>query len=677
MTRKALFLLALWIAFFFRASGAGAQPPAQLISWGPVNGPYGKSEVLEGTLVQALALDPQAPSTLYAGTAKSGLFKSLDGGAIWTALNLPHANVIAIAVNPQESDKLYVSSGDGVFKSADGGASWERVADRLEGKVALTLKIDPRQPETIYAGLEKEGVYKSTDGGQNWVASGLKDVSVLTIALDPQSQAVYAGTIEALEETNPPRGAIFKSTDGGENWTLIRDGFVRSLAVDPLSPQTIYAGTITEGLLKSTDGGASWELASQEISEIITLEPDSAQTLYAGTGRGVFRSTDGGQKWSAAGLQGKVVFSLALDPPQTIYAGTIGEGVFKSDDGGLNWRPVNRGSGEASDVGDVLTIAVDHHDPDIIYAGTKGAGVFKSVDAGRTWEAASEGLTHRDIRCLAVDPTSPATLYVGTEGGVFKSTNGGEHWEKIGGETVEGSVRALALDFESPQTIYVGLLGEGVFRSDDGGTSWKEVNEGLLDRNLEALAVVPGSGTVYAGTGGGAFKSTDKGSSWLPANKGLTNTSIRTLALAPGRPETLYAGTYGGGIFKSEDGAGSWHLLLLREKFYSLVVDPVNPQIIYAATGEAIWFSQDGGESWGTMDAPGIPVRFLALAKSDPQVLYAAGQRGVVRGLIDRGKLAGAPAGPGPATIALFAAVLLALGGGAVYIFVRRRRKLS
>src|SRR5262250_2426732 len=119
---------------------------------------------------------------------------------------------------------------------------------------------------------------------------------------------------------------------------------------------------------------------------------------------------------------------------------------------------------------------------------------------------------------------------------------GNNVWTSFGPEG--GRVYALALDPTTPTTLYAGTLGGGVFKSTTGGSSWSAVNTGLANLEVRTLALDPT--TLYAGTLGGVFKSTDGGSSWSAVNTGLANLEVRTLALDPTTPTTLYAGTRGG-----------------------------------------------------------------------------------------------------------------------------------
>ncbi len=610
-------------------------PGQGLIAWTPIETSWSEKNVLKQARIQALAVSPQEPAVVYAGTALKGLFKSTDGGDTWHKLPIPHPNTIALAV---EAENIYLATGGGIFTSSDAGESWQAANAGLGDNLAYVLLADPHAAGTVYAGTDGKGVLKSTDGGGGWIATGLTSVNVLTMALDPQTSALYVGTIDSLtpDETKPPGGKIFKSTDDGQNWEVISEDFARALAVDPQTAD-LYVGIMGKGILKSKDGGLSWSTVSEELSEVIALAAESG-TIYAGTSQGAFKSTDGGASWTAIDLKANVIFTLALDrsAPGTLYAGTLENGVFKSADGGAEWVAINKIVEEETASSEAVAIAVSPLEPQTVCVATKGAGVFKSVNGGLDWQSMNEGLLDRDIRALVL---SESTLYVGTEGGgVFTTEYEGMYWKEDNQGLSDRNVRALALDAET-NTLYAGTWGGGVFKNRHDGTGWQAVNEGLGSKEVQTLAVAPGSETVYAGTGGGVFKSTDGGEHWSAVNEGLTNTSIRTLALAPRAPDTIYAGVYGGGVFRSGNGGAEWQNLHPSAKFYSMLVDPLEAQVIYAGTGTEMMMSGDGGATWEQVESLGQPISYLALAPSDPQIVYAAGKDGLLKGTIDRAAL--------------------------------------
>jgi photosystem II stability/assembly factor-like uncharacterized protein len=300
---------------------------------------------LTNLFVHVISIDPITPSTLYAGTSGSGVFKSMDGGATWSPSNsgLTSLLVSAIVVDPTAPATLYAgTSGGGVFKSTDGAATWNAANSGLPRLFVNALAIDPTDPNTLYAGandgfigdgevfvFQSGGVFKSTNGGANWIAltSGMEDEVVGSFAIDPSNPTtIYAG-LRFLPPVGFPstRGGVSKSTDGGANWSDASSGLPRSawcahgqcgtvpatvnaLAIDPANPATLFASPIAGGVFKSTDASANWNQSS-------------------------------------SGLPAIAVRSLAVNPltPTTLYAGTAGDGVYKSTDGGATWQPTGQG----------------------------------------------------------------------------------------------------------------------------------------------------------------------------------------------------------------------------------------------------------------------------------------------------------------------------------------------
>ena len=121
-----------------------------------------------------------------------------------------------------------------------------------------------------------------------------------------------------------------------------------------------------------------------------------------------------------------------------------------------------------------------------------------------------------------------------------------------------------------------------------------------------ALAIDPATpATLYAGTyGGGVFKSTNGGGNWSAVNTGLTNTNVHALAIDPATPATLYAGTWGG-VFKSTDGGGNWSAVntgLTTTDVHALAIDPATPATLYAGTEGGVFKSTNGGGNWNAVN---------------------------------------------------------------------------
>jgi photosystem II stability/assembly factor-like uncharacterized protein len=224
--------------------------------------------------IRALLLNPTDANTLYyAALNLSGfppLSKSTDGGVTWRYLFAPgFEDVLAMAINPLAPNNLYAGGyafpdPNGVLKSTDGGMTWSKAG--LAETTVTALAIDPLNPNTLYAGtggfLDEgfHGLFKSTDSGASWsgINHGLSDLidtesSIAALVIDPRSpNTLYAGTTG---------NGVFKTSDGGASWIRFNDGLsnrnVRALVLAPGASglNILYAGTAGGGIFKVLDDG--------------------------------------------------------------------------------------------------------------------------------------------------------------------------------------------------------------------------------------------------------------------------------------------------------------------------------------------------------------------------------------------------------------------------------------
>ena len=290
---------------------------------------------------------------------------------------------------------------------------------------------------------------------------------------------------------------------------------IRDVAVDPLSPSTIYV-TANEAVLKTSDGGLHWsELIGLGGPALhVLVDPVTPSTLYA-TGRDspgwISKSSDGGATWRRVYSEGGLrrVVSLAIDPrtPHNVYAGTVsyalcfgfdvcpeGGGVARSQDGGQTWHQSGPDQPTYSIVVDPSASSTVYAAMGAVYSTGAGGGVYWSTDSGQVWEVASEG--PRGAPSLAIDPVDRFTLYAGGSG-VSKTTDGGRSWWQSGLEGFE--VLALAIGPSVSSTAYA-ATSSGVFRSVDAGASWQSI--GLDGAYVDAIAFDPAvPGAIYAVAG--------------------------------------------------------------------------------------------------------------------------------------------------------------------------------
>jgi len=313
----------------------------------------------------------------------------------------------------------------------------------------------------------------------------------------------------------------------------------------------------------------------------------------------------------------------------------------------LRWRLIGPFRG-----GRVLAVAGVPGEHDHFYFGAVNGGVWESRDAGRTWQPRFDEAAVGSIGALAVAPSAPRVIYVGTGeadmrssiahgDGMYRSDDGGASWQRIGLEQTFQIGRIL-VDPADAGTVFVAALGHaygpnperGVFRSRDGGRHWTRVLYRDADTGAIDLAFRPGDPrvlyaalwqtrrppwSVYApsnGPGGGLYRSSDGGDSWtLLAGHGLPEQPGRIgLAVAPSRPDRVFAlvDAPQGGLFRSDDAGASWTRVSFDTRiwqrgwyFGGLTVDPRNADVVYVCN-TALYRSDDAGGTFAPIKgAPG------------------------------------------------------------------------
>jgi photosystem II stability/assembly factor-like uncharacterized protein len=305
---------------------------------------------------------------------------------------------------------------------------------------------------------------------------------------------------------------------------------------------------------------------------------------------------------------------------------------------------------------------IDPQNPGTIYA-SAGGRLYRTTDAAGHWN----DLGVPSVTILAVDPRNSSTLYGANNYTLYKSTDAGLTWSKPG-PGLPGSCGSLSsfsfvIDPSNTSTLYAGCQstnlnsGGRLFKSTDGGTTWNAASSGLPavtepwppNVRVNALAIDPvHPGTLYAAIGanvsygGGLFQSTDGAGSWNAVSGLPDSLFIDAVAVDPQNPNTLYVGgNYG--VFRSTDGAASWTRAGHELNVWSLAVDPLDSGSVYALNDRGILKSTDGGGSWrvvspqGTADDP-FPYKFgwvvVAPGEGGPSTVYAGGNaRGVFKSL--------------------------------------------
>jgi len=310
----------------------------------------------ESQAIVSIALHPTNTNILYVAT-NDAVYKSRDAGATWERFpSFSARRVTTVAIDPQLPATIYAGTmGDAVYKSPDGGQHWLPHNVGLKEHVSFVNQFvfHPVLSEKIYAATTV-GAFYTKDAGREWEErmNGMKEVHIVTsIAINRKDPTLlYAGTT----------GGIYRSEDEAMVWKKINNGLipeqelmasmalgVNAIELDPVNPDIVYAGT-TKGLFRTKNRGEVWERIGQNLLapfvSSIVIHPAEPSVIYIGGPQGVWKSADSGKTWQAInqGLSTLNIRALAMAPQntQTLYAGTNGSGLYRSTDAGATWAPL-------------------------------------------------------------------------------------------------------------------------------------------------------------------------------------------------------------------------------------------------------------------------------------------------------------------------------------------------
>jgi photosystem II stability/assembly factor-like uncharacterized protein len=296
----------------------------------------------------------------------------------------------------------------------------------------------------------------------------------------------------------------------------------------------------------------------------------------------------------------------------------------------------------------------------VFYMAPNNGGVWKSTDFGRTWNPIFDDQPTQSIGAVAVAPSNPDIIYVGSgEGlrrpdlsvgdGMYKSIDAGNTWTRLGtdksGLRDAQQIASIIVDPKDPNRLFVAAQGHpygpnperGIYRSVDGGLTFQKVlykdeNVGGMDLTFDprdsqvvyasmwaSRRPVWTTGGGYTGPGSGLYKSTDGGDNWHQLTNGLPGAAegIGRIGqtVSPSDPNRMYAwvnAKKGSGIYRSDDAGESWQQVNDEERvwgrgddFGCVRVDPRNKDVIYVAN-TSTYRSTDAGKNFTAIKgAPG------------------------------------------------------------------------
>ncbi len=599
--------------------------------------------------IPCLAVHPSNPSTIYAGSAAGGVFKSTDFGATWSSIfdNEANLSIGAIAIHPTNPNIIYVGTGEanaatdtyegvGIYKSIDAGATWTNIGLPNSYKIGRIV-IDPRRPDSIYVAVAgklfgtnpERGVYRSPDGGNSWEQ------------------------LFAIDDTTGCIDIVIDSASGtllASMWTRYRN------------PQNRVVGGINSGIYKSTDGGTTWNqllfglpTPSSIIGRIgLTIEQTTGTiySIYAnhpGSFIGIYKSVNLGLSWTTVVDISDLAdiyngfgwyfgqIRVASGNPDQVYA--LGVQLYRSTDGGVNWDTLGYG------------VHADHHDMYIdpnninnIYDGSDG-GVGFSSDGGDSWTSFNS-MPSTQFYAVTVDPSNSNILYGGAQdNGSMRSTSSlVDTWEKIGG----GDGFYVVVDPTDPDIYYAEYQWGQMYKINHGVWSWVFYNNG--DRhNWNTPFVMDPQNNLKLYYGSNIFYRTlDGGLTWQqksfdltngPSTGSLTYGTISTIAASPSDSTVIYVGTDDGNVWVTQNAAEDYFFTwtnisaaLPNRWITRVAVDPYDASIAYVTLSgykvddllPHIYRTDNYGTTWTPINGnlPDFPINDVIIDPDLENTLY-------------------------------------------------------
>jgi len=660
---------------------------------------------------------PSRPGTLYVTTAGGGLWKSVNHGITFEPIfnHERSASTGAVAVAPSDPDIVWLGTGepantranawgDGVYRSLDDGATWTRMGLR-DSYLVSRIVVHPHDPEVVWVAAmghlwgrnAERGVFKTTDGGRTWrkVLYLDDETGAMDLRIDPTDPDVlYASLWQRLrygggdmDEAGPGSG-IYRSRDGGEHWTRLARGLPTDdmgkihLAVGHRNPRIVYAAILTGeptrggrtsdqgGIFRSDDGGDTWRRVNPTMTsyyyQFIATDPSDDETLWMSAFE-LSRSTDGGRTFHKVNMRHvhDDLHSIWIDPSDPRHIALSGDGgVNVTFDGGRTWGATTL------PIGQFYEVSVDNQDPYHVIGGMQDTGHW--LGPSRTYD--EEGITPSDWYKLrfngdgmasATDPRDPNILYMVQE---FGNTSRLDlrTWERrelqprdtaaLRRAGATHRVRwnwtpAFALSRHDPDYLYLGsnylfrihgLSGDFEIISPD--LSWQQDRTLVGARDgyhsygtIFSVAESPlDAGTIWAGADDGPIWVTrDGGSHWGEVDGSLPAGAPEHCVVAEIEASHFDAGRayvaldcharddvrpY---LYRTDDGGASWRDVTadLPPNGPSYVVreDPANERVLYAGTEFGVFVSIDGGGHWVALqnNLPTAGVRTLAIQERD------------------------------------------------------------
>ena len=645
----------LWEVYTeINASRAAQTDDSDWVSVGPLSHTNTGSWSSGQGRLNAFTVDPSNPNTWYAGAPAGGIWKSIDAGNTWTPLsdNLPQIGVSGIAIDPNNSDIIYISTGDddagdsqaiGVLKSTDGGLTWNFTGlnSNNSPNVLHEIYIDPNDSQTLFVG-SSTGVFRTTNGGDNW--TNVRPGTMTDIKLKPGD----GNTIYASAATQ-----VFRSTDGGDSWQVVTNGVPSGLArtvmdVTPANPEIVYLFASNPGfgsgrIFKSSDSGISFQetfSGNQDIFEssqawfdfAFAVSDTNENEIYTGI-LNVWKSTNSGNTFTKVNNWN--------DPQGASYThadihrlGFINGRLFCASDGGL-YSSTNGGtnftdhtSGLA--IGQFYRIDIAKTNSAQIAGGLQDNGGYARNNEQWQNYYGADGME------AAIDPNNANRVFgfIQFGGGLYSSNSAGGSLDEFYGNPSSGNW-ITPLQFSRDNRLYAAY--EAVYELDLCSGEWLMVSPSFGSL-IDVFETDPNDENImYAGVNNRLFRSINGGLNFSQIR--IFSSNISSIEVNNGNSELIYITTSGatGDVFVGDFSSGN---LVTTEITGSL---PNIPKLVikhqgrhsdnplFVGTVLGVWRYDDTTGDWETFDngLPHVPVRDLAIGLEEGTLTAGTFGRGV------------------------------------------------
>lgn len=507
-------------------------------------------------------------------------------------------------------------------------------------------------------------LYISEDSGKTWSQVALDvpdDVIISNIIQDPANPEHIFLTFRhpvLHDVTYPVSELLRESYDGGKTWNRVIDLTTESNGVTDVAiiGSVYYIPCPWDDRILKLDG-SSYELIDMPRVEeferimfrldILLFDFDDPNIVYGKTGSvwalGLVKSEDGMKTWKKmdrdiVASSPTIVIPHPTDPNTVLTSGNIIQESYMTRDGGGTWEPFS--PVEAGD-----EVAFDPHNPGHIILVDENTYIFESYDGGRTFTQIAQDFSSAKVFDFEIAQDDPGKIYVSNNGVGISESLGQGNWHYLTNSPdyaydieIDPDDSNILYASYSPKIFenYSSIWRYSKYQKENFG--WSELLRVENSGGITSLEFDPSNfDRLYAGvTGeeGTVYVSNDKGKTWDKLNEDLTFTTIwghSQLKVDPTDKNTVYAGTWGGGSYKTTDGGKSWTMMDEEHTFspVCLAIYHRNPNIIYACdrTNPKIHRSVDGGETWTEYYDFGegyMLTSTVLIDPDDPDVIYAS-----------------------------------------------------